>query len=253
MNKPLIFDFKTDISRINIPSKLNNPFGLYLPEIIGIAANEFQEFIAATSPNWEYDFRLEKGKMFGVLVVEKGADDYGYLGAISGKLPGNIACEEFVPSVFDGAKDDFFFDKGMIALAEMGEEIRKTEQQTEIVELTARRKRKSIALQQWLFEQYQFSNLLGVEKNLLQIFEDSLHGHPPSGAGECTAPKLLQHAFAHQLTPIALAEFWWGNSSQNKKRMHKVFYPACKQKCRPILEYMLDDTGLFERANAAPL
>jgi len=76
----------------------------------------------------------------------------------------------------------------------------------------------------------------------------SSHGNPPAAAGECAAPKLLQYAFEHRLKPIALAEFWWGNPSQNKEREHKVFYPACKNKCRPILEYMLNDTALFEHA-----
>ena len=66
---------------------------------------------------------------------------------------------------------------------------------------------------------------------------------PPSAAGECAAPKLLQYAIEHQLKPIALTEFWWGNST--KEKTHNVFYPACKNKCRPILEYMLEDTELF--------
>ena len=112
------------------------------------------------------------------------------------------------------------------------------------------RVQKSFALQQRLFENYRILNLLGKEKNVLQIFKSSSQGNPPSAAGECTAPKLLQYAFKHQLKPIALAEFWWGNLLTNKEREHQVFYPACKNKCRPILEYMLNDTQLFNQANA---
>ena len=84
----------------------------------------------------------------------------------------------------------------------------------------------------------------------MQIFKSSSHGNPPSAAGECAAPKLLHYAFKHQLKPIALAEFWWGNTLKNIEREHKDFYPACKNKCRPILEYMLDDTELFNQSNA---
>ena len=79
----------------------------------------------------------------------------------------------------------------------------------EIAELRTTRKEKSVNLQQALFAHYRFLNILGEEKNLLEIFKDV---PKPSGAGECAAPKLLQYAFMHQLKPIALTEFWWGKS-----------------------------------------
>ena len=81
----------------------------------------------------------------------------------------------------------------------------------------------------------------------MQIFEHSSQGNPPAATGECSAPKLLQYAFENKLTPIALAEFWWGNTTKSLERKHKGFYPACKNKCRPILEFMLDDNELFEK------
>jgi tRNA pseudouridine32 synthase/23S rRNA pseudouridine746 synthase len=105
-------------------------------------------------------------------------------------------------------------------------------------------------LQEQLFKNYKILNLFGIEKNVIEIFKDSSHGSPPSAAGECAAPKLLHHAFKHQLKPIALAEFWWGTLSENTERNHKEFYPACKNKCRPILEYMLDNTELFNIAHS---
>lgn len=245
MDKQLIFNFKTDISRINISSKLNNPFGVYVPEIARIAAKEFQEFIALASQKWKYDFRIQKGKMFGILVVQQEDDAYRYLGTVSGKLARNTTCKQFVPSIFDDSVGDFFMDKGMTELAEIGRQIRNTHHPSEIISLKEKSKRKSIALQQRLFENYHFLNLSGKTKNILEIFEHSAHGHPPSAAGECAAPKLLQYAIRHRLKPIALSEFWWGNTNKNKEREHNVFYPACKHKCRPILEYMLEDTELF--------
>ena len=45
MNNNYLFNFKTDISSISIPEKLNNPFALDISEIAKIAAQEFQEFI----------------------------------------------------------------------------------------------------------------------------------------------------------------------------------------------------------------
>ncbi len=251
MDKQHIFNFKTDISGINIPAKLNNPFGLCIPEIARIAAKEFQDFIRSESQGWKHDFLIQKGKMFGILVVQKEDNTYSYLGTVSGKLQGNTICEKFVPSTFDDSIDDFFINRGMTELTEIGNQIKKANNPSEIIELTEKRKQKSFALQQRLFENYQFLNFSGVEKNVLQIFESSSHGNPPAAAGECAAPKLLQYAFKNRLKPIALAEFWWGNPIKTQEREHNLFYPACKNKCRPILEYMLGDTELFNQASAA--
>jgi tRNA pseudouridine32 synthase/23S rRNA pseudouridine746 synthase len=105
--------------------------------------------------------------------------------------------------------------------------------------LTEQRAEKSAYLQQQLFEAYFFLNKEGHQKNLDEIFKDTDEKKPPAGAGECAAPKLLQYAFAKKLTPIALAEFWWGKSPQSEIRQHTNFYGACKAKCAPILAHML--------------
>lgn len=236
---------------MSIPERLNNPFGLDVPEIVRIAAKEFQEFITSESPSWAYDFRSRQGKMFGVLVIQKADNDYAYIGTVSGRLSRKRGCDNFIPSVFDDAVSDFFMDKGMTELTDIGNTIKQTTDQTQILALKAVRKQKSIALQKQLFDNYQFLNTQGVEKSVLQIFEDSAYGNPPSAAGECAAPKLLQYALEHQLRPVALAEFWWGNPLKNKERAHKSFYPACKDKCKPILEYMLNDSELFDRASSS--
>jgi tRNA pseudouridine32 synthase/23S rRNA pseudouridine746 synthase len=112
--------------------------------------------------------------------------------------------------------------------------------QAKINQLKEERKAKSAALQQKLFEQYAFLNKFGESKSLGAIFE----GNPPASAGECAAPKLLHYAFAHQLKPIALAEFWWGQSPKSEIRKHGHFYPACTGKCKPILAHMLDGLEL---------
>lgn len=241
------FTFKTDLSGINIPVKLNNPFARYVPEIARIAASEFKVFIALESKKWNYDFDIQKGKMFGVLVVQKEDKTYRYLGAVSGKLPGDAKGTNFVPSVFDDSVDDFFINKGMAELTKMSSLINSANNASEIILLKEERRRKSIALQQRLFENYRFLNRSRKEKNILDIFKDSSSGIPPSAAGECAATKLLQYALEHGLKPIALTEFWWGRAKGD--RVHNVFYPACKNKCRPILEYMLEDAELFNSAH----
>lgn len=105
--------------------------------------------------------------------------------------------------------------------------------------LKEERKIKSAALQQYLFEQYQFLNSVKETKNLTEIFAKTTEQNPPAGSGECAAPKLLQYAFLHDLKPIAMAEFWWGQSPNTEIRKHKQYYPACQGKCKPILSHML--------------
>jgi tRNA pseudouridine32 synthase/23S rRNA pseudouridine746 synthase len=101
----------------------------------------------------------------------------------------------------------------------------------EINQLKEERKQKSGALQQKLFAEYSFLNQFSERKSIGEIFNNN----PPAGAGECAAPKLLHYAFKHNLKPIAMAEFWWGQSPKSEIRKHKQFYPACKGKCEPIL------------------
>lgn len=131
------------------------------------------------------------------------------------------------------------------------------------------RKMKSDRLQRWLFSQFSLLNAHGERKDLLDIFRDyylqnspartkaahitsvntaeraakeSLAASllPPSGAGECCEPKLLQYAFLHGYKPISMAMFWWGPLPKTEIRQHGNYYPACNGKCKPIFEWMLE-------------
>ena len=108
-----------------------------------------------------------------------------------------------------------------------------------IAAMRAERKRRSGALQQWLFDHFVFLDSEGESRSLSQIFAETPQGVPPAGAGECAAPKLLQYAFANSLTPLAMAEFWIGDSHAGEVRRDGCFYGSCTSKCRPILSFML--------------
>ena len=112
-----------------------------------------------------------------------------------------------------------------------------------IIALKKERKEKSNYLQQTLFSKYAFLNRKKELKNLLSIFNDPAI-KPPAGSGECAAPKLLQYAFANNLTPITMAEFWWGSAPNAAVRQHKNYYPACQGRCKPILTHMLANTEM---------
>lgn len=115
-----------------------------------------------------------------------------------------------------------------------------------IQELKVERKSRSAALQQQLFGQFRMLNYRKEVKTLCDIFSQTVHKTPPAGAGECAAPKLLQQAYLHGWKPIAMAEFWWGNSPKAEIRHHGYYYPACKGKCEPILQHMLQGLEVEE-------
>jgi len=123
----------------------------------------------------------------------------------------------------------------------------------EIGRLKEERKKRSFALQRKLFDNFRVLNAKGEEQGLYDIFERYAGKLPPAGAGECAAPKLLQYAYKSQMRPIAMAEFWWEplphhiqsekkkdpDSTTKKGRRHGHYYPACKSKCEPILDFMM--------------
>ena len=116
----------------------------------------------------------------------------------------------------------------------------------EIERLKAERKERSAALQQKLFGEFRMLNAKGEVKDLCTIFEQTVRKVPPGGAGDCALPKLLQYAYLHRLKPLAMAEFWWGDSPKNEIRHHGYYYPSCKGKCEPILQHMLQGLEVDE-------
>ena len=118
--------------------------------------------------------------------------------------------------------------------------------EADIQALKSERKQRSATLQQKLFEQFKMLNYRGEVKTLCDIFGQTVHKTPPAGAGECAAPKLLQQAYLHGWKPVAMAEFWWGESPKTEIRHHGHYYPACKGKCEPILGHMLQGLEVDE-------
>ncbi len=101
---------------------------------------------------------------------------------------------------------------------------------SQIAEARAERKTRSRALQAEMHEQFGESveSLLGCP--LSHLFPQG----PPTGTGDCCAPKLLAWAVRHRLRPLAMAEMWWGPTSVGDKVAGR-FYPACLDRCQPLL------------------
>ena len=228
----------TDTER---PERFTYPFAYEPHPLCRLAAAEVQAYIAA-HPDIRED--ADRGKMFGVLVVEESLSPapspnsegrWGYLAAYSGLLAGRNDWDYFVPPVYDAQQPDGYF---------------KTKER-EISLISSRSpltsKKMSQELQLWLFHQYQLLNARGETKDLVDIWQEyytrpklrQRFPLPPGGTGDCCAPKLLQYAYQQGLKPVCMAEFWWGQSTKEELRQHLNFYPACRGKCKPILTWML--------------
>lgn len=316
----MFHSFQTSIAGIELPRLFTYPFHYTPHPLCVMAAGEVQAYINKQT-RWKEE--LDKGKMFGVLIVRTSNGQTGYLAAFSGNLCGSNSHSFFVPPVYDLLKPDGFFKieeeqisainhqigqlqncdrylelqqkmeretvssqqalsearKVLKAAKEKREQRRlhrpneneqaamiresqyqkaefkrlerywkeqiseiKTEMESfssRIEALKAERRNRSAALQQKLFQQFNFLNAKGETKNLCAIFEETVQKTPPAGAGECAAPKLLQYAYLSGLSPIAMAEFWWGKSPKTEIRHHGYYYPSCRGKCEPILRHML--------------
>ena len=124
------------------------------------------------------------------------------------------------------------------------------EYQSRINSLKAERKHRSEALQERIFHLFVVHNAHGESKDLMEIWGGTL---PPSGSGECCAPKLLQYAYLNGLQPVCMAEFWYGQSPVGEVRHHGHYYPACRSKCLPILTFMLQGLEVEPNRLADPV
>ena len=116
--------------------------------------------------------------------------------------------------------------------------------QSHIDAMKETRRADSEALQQWLFNNFKVLNARGESRSLSEIFADTPMMIPPSGAGECCAPKLLQEAYRQRWQPVAIAEYWYGKPKGGEVRLHGEHYPACRGKCLPVLSWMLQGVSI---------
>ncbi len=302
---------------ITLPERFTNPFDYHPHPLVDVARDELCRYLLSTK---EWHDEIERGKMFGVLVVERNEGEFGFLAAFSGYLAKQTIHPYFVPPILNLLDPNGFFaaeesnisqinsrisqlqsspellearraladleatevvelddlrtayatarrrrqelraageplealnaesqhQKGVIRRRELHFRTLRTEQQSiieriecSIGELLAERKRRSAALQNLTFSRLAPLNALGESRHLLSIFEEYNNTSPPAGSGDCAAPKLLHYAFANGLRPVAMGEFWWGESTRGEVRRHLEYYPACRGKCHPILGFML--------------
>ena len=111
-------------TEIGKPEQFNNPFCYEPHPLCVLAAEEVHRYI---TENAEIKEDADKGKMFGVLVVEapyrKKDERLGFLAAYSGLLAGKNSWSWFVPPVFNAQKRFGYFKRNESRLTKMNREV----------------------------------------------------------------------------------------------------------------------------------
>ncbi len=188
-------------------------------------------------------FGEARGKMFGIL---EGRDAEGrsiLLYGFSGQYNGLWNVPGWVPPIFNEEEWQIInteYEPQIKRITAEMNHLDTNEPQYRL--LKKERKARSQDLMKKLHALYRIRNFRGESSTLAPFFSSSRG--IPTGAGDCCAPKLLSFAQKTGITPLSISEFFWGKSNKSKSCFHGKFYPACEEKCAPLLGFML--CGLTE-------
>lgn len=125
----ILHPFHISSTGTDFPEKMNNPFD-YEPHPLCIQiCKELQTYLE-NKKEWREE--IDRGKMFGVLIVEKPSDIHegrqlGYLAAYSGQIGGRSDWDDFVPAVFDYLQPDGYFKTHEAEITHINESILRLE------------------------------------------------------------------------------------------------------------------------------
>lgn len=215
--------FKTKEAEI---SRLNADISIFEKDTLARAKKEYEEARKKTDEEIsEYKEKYRVSKMERASRRESGLADE------------NELADMIRRSQFEKAELHRLKKRLADALMPLADNLKDVENRLDIMK--RKRRSDSESLQKWLFTNFRVLNALGESRSLSEIFAETAIGIPPSGAGECCAPKLLQAAYLKGWHPEAIAEYWYGKSKDGEVRIHGRHYPACRGKCLPVLGWML--------------
>ncbi len=200
--------------------------------------------VFSADPKEHDEFKTEhllgpsRGKMFGVMQCLQRNGETISIHAFSGQYNGIWKVEGWVPPLFN--VDDFSrtSDKIEKQIKTIGRDIDRSLPHSEKWLLLRKKRRKlSQSLMLDIHSLYRLTNFYGETATLKEVYNDS--NGIPAGTGDCCAPKLLNYAAKNNLIPLGIAEFYWGRENRSGSRQHGSLYSSCKEKCEPILGFML--------------
>lgn len=171
----ILHPFHISSTGTDFPEKMNNPFD-YEPHPLCIQiCKELQTYLE-NKKEWREE--IDRGKMFGVLIVEKPSDIHegrqlGYLAAYSGQIGGRSDWDDFVPAVFDYLQPDGYFKTHETEITHINESILRLEKnermqktRTLIADLLAQRQQAIAGFQEKMKEKKAQRDLRRKQGNL---------------------------------------------------------------------------------------
>lgn len=161
----ILHPFHISSTGTDFPEKMNNPFD-YEPHPLCIQiCKELQTYLE-NKKEWREE--IDRGKMFGILIVEG-----GYLAAYSGQIGGRSDWDDFVPAVFDYLQPDGYFKTHEAEITHINESILRQEKdermqkaRTLIADLLAQRQQAIAGFQEKMKEKKAQRDLRRKQGNL---------------------------------------------------------------------------------------
>lgn len=108
----------------------------------------------------------------------------------------------------------------------------------DVTELVKKREKLTTASLKAVHDLYSFTCWDGMKRSLGSICHKKIPGKlPPTGTGECCAPKLLDWCYRNGLRPVSMCEMYYGNSSAERKS--GTVYSPCDSRCGLLLPEMM--------------
>ncbi len=200
---------------------------------------------------------LVQGQMFGFARCIDELGNEHFLKAFSGQFLGEHCKEGFVVPLYDPIVFDRLLaieDEVIHRLTSLIESSIEPESES-CQNLKKERAARSKESMKRLFALYSFSCIDGKVRNLVESIHSGINSGegggqarqslpfppatlPPTGTGDCCAPKLYNAAFRNRWQVAELAEVYLGNDNRSE-RCPGSFYLPCRQKCSHILPIML--------------
>ena len=216
----------------------------------------------------ESEERKGQGLMLGALVCwktnEDGSGQRVVLYAVSGnnkqldisEPSKNPFIEEsiFVPSIVSSDKIDNALEENDLQIHKLTDEINKltlvstaSSESAQLLKEKSRlieeRTRLTDASLKKVFSLYSFTRFDGNTVSLDEIIAEHGGHLPPTGTGDCCAPKLLNYAFTNNLEPVSMDEVYYGRDTKNKQ--NGISYAPCDERCGYILPSILGTEILY--------
>lgn len=206
----------------------------YCKEIISLLREKKLSIVYTTEKVSEE--RFENGIMIGVLVAKNSLQQNKILFTVSGisrKIEGKFRDAIFIEPIVSSKKIMSALQKNDKEIHSLTEKLKSCRIEN-IQDLQLRRSLLTSESLERVHELYSFYCSDRKIRSLKQICRSHL---PPTGTGDCCAPKLLNFAFENNLIPVSMCEVFYGKA--NEKKQPEVKYSPCDERCGLILPEML--------------